>query len=810
MTGAKLRLRALAGAATLALAGTIGWAQADPYESYILTSKDFQPVYQDKDWCYAAFPSWIYMPWTYQWTIGYDAASGNWSLEHGYNGAFLDWGNVYVGGVNKLDWINQFGLRFYMDHTAAKRYLHLWDGNQTPPYDELHGNGVRTKPVNEEMRATLQGFISTYINNVKSSPYRAAYALDDEISWGFFVHPTMWQVTDDFSAYTAWLGEIYGPGAPVRTNWITYDAVRGSLPFWRVRDFDASQLMDQWTFNDSFWNNFIGDLVEYANSIDPATPCGFVGGQAPNAFGGYDYAKIMKKVQYIEAYDLAGTNSLVRSFNPGNAIPSVTTHFYSSVDKTVWQTWYYLAHGNRGFIGWVENWFDGTTPRPWHDQVAPTYLEAGQTIGPLVARAEWHQDGVAILYNHASIQMSWILDAEAHGSTWVNRNGDYKRGSSHLVRRAWENMLRDEGVQYDFLAYDELIRNGVPGQYKVLILPAALCLSDAEARRIRQFCAEGGTVIADYLPGLWDQHGKGRAGGGVLDDVFGVAHDPDLQAADVFQTHLWCEVDQDQNYYYSDFESFLTNGNSCIKDASGFYKAVRDMPVINVNPYGQGTAVLMNLSPQWYNAYRCEGFAEAAAARAYFMDAIHDSGINRWVEIEGAGAAEHGYEITYWTKDERTIVMVCFNIENIVSSSAVGLRSGVIPITLKFYSPVEGLRDERTGAELGAGDRFDLNWKMNEALVLSYAGDPLSVFPGDANFDALVDGADYTCWADHYEQLGGWRSGDFNDDGFVDGADYTLWADHFTGGGSSLPEPAVGVVLAAGMVLLARRRAARR
>ena len=31
-------------------------------------------------------------------------------------------------------------------------------------------------------------------------------------------------------------------------------------------------------------------------------------------------------------------------------------------------------------------------------------------------------------------------------------------------------------------------------------------------------------MIADYMPGLWDQHGKGRADGGVLDDLFGVKH----------------------------------------------------------------------------------------------------------------------------------------------------------------------------------------------------------------------------------------------------------------------------------------------
>ena len=60
-------------------------------------------------------------------------------------------------------------------------------------------------------------------------------------------------------------------------------------------------------------------------------------------------------------------------------------------------------------------------------------------------------------------------------------------------------------------------------------------------------------MIADYLPGLWDQHGKGRADGGVLDDLFGVKHSPDLKAADVFGGKLWCEVDQDANFSWKTY-----------------------------------------------------------------------------------------------------------------------------------------------------------------------------------------------------------------------------------------------------------------
>ncbi len=579
-----VRLSCAAGAMEAARRGSFAFAakrtrigEGDAYAHYVRSSRDFQRVKQDRGWLDKAYPGWIYMPWTYQWTLGYTEASGKWSQAHGYNGAFLD-GN---GGDpdsprGKLDWINRFGLRFYMDHTARKGYLHLWDGDKKQAHlAELHGTGVRPVPLNDTLQTKLRGFIQENVTRVKSSPFRAAYALDDEASWGHFVHPTMWRVTDDEAAYPNWLREVYGAGnAPTRSKWVGYEDIRPNLETWSIRDFDASPLMDQWSFNDSHWCNFVGDLVTYANTVDPDTPCGLVGGQAPNAFGGYDYAKLMRKIQYIEAYNLGSSQAIIRSFNPHNAVPAVTSHFHQKAEDDIWQTWYYLAHGNRGHIGWVENWFEGQTPKGWQEQVAPHYLEAGKKIGPLLRDAEWKHDGVALYYSHASIQLGWILDAQAHGKTWVNRDGDHRLGASHHVRQAWENMLRDSGLQYSFLSYADAIQNNIPADIKVLILPACLCLSDVEAQIIEAFCRRGGTVIADYLPGVWDQHGKGRAGGGALDKLFGVRHDPAMTAKDVFNGgKLWCEVDQDANFGWKTYKEFLTNANTCLKDASGFQQS---------------------------------------------------------------------------------------------------------------------------------------------------------------------------------------------------------------------------------------------
>lgn len=699
----------------------------DPYTRYVRSSSDFRRVKQDRAWSDRAYPGWRYMPWTYQWSIGYTEASGRWCESHGINGAFLDGnGGAPDAPPGKLAWIDRFHLRFYLDHTAGKGSLHLWDGGKQKDHlTELHGTGVRTVPLNATLKRRLQETIDTNLAQVKGSPSRAAYALDDEASWGHFVHPAMWRVTDDPNAYPAWLREVYGAeAAPKGDRWIGYEEIRTRLPIWSLREFDASPLLDQWSFNDSYWCNFLGDLVEHANTIDPETPCGIVGGQAPNAFGGYDYAKLMRKLQYIEAYNLGSSQSIIRSFNPRLAVPAVTSHFHQSVEDTVWQLWYYLAHGNRGHIGWVENWFDGQNAKPWLDAVAPHLLEIEKKVAPLLKEAEWVHDGIALYYSHPSIQLGWILDAQAHGKTWVNRDGDHRLGASHLVRQAWENMLRDSGFQPQYLSYVDVIQSGIPQDIRVLILPACLCLSDAEAHAIKQFCQAGGTVISDYMPGLWDQHGRGRANGGVLDTMFGRPHSPALTVADVFGGKLWCETDQDANFGWKTYTELLTNGNSCIKDGSGFHKAVRNMLTVAVNKVGAGTAVLMNLSPQWYNAYRVEGM-ESARRREVFMKPIFAAGVRPRVQIENAREATFGHTFTTFRRpDGRKVLFVCANPETVGSElgggNATHLKTGAVPVTLKFATPARNVRDERQGKELGSGDRFPLSWTQNEAVVLSY------------------------------------------------------------------------------------------
>jgi T5SS/PEP-CTERM-associated repeat protein len=69
--------------------------------------------------------------------------------------------------------------------------------------------------------------------------------------------------------------------------------------------------------------------------------------------------------------------------------------------------------------------------------------------------------------------------------------------------------------------------------------------------------------------------------------------------------------------------------------------------------------------------------------------------------------------------------------------------------------------------------------------------------PGDANFDAVVDGADFGIWnASKFTSTGRWSQGDFNADGMIDGSDFGIWnANKFTSSFQTVPEPSCLVLL---------------
>jgi hypothetical protein len=696
------------------------WGSGPTYVDYLRRAPEFQPVKQDS--AVGRWDTWLYMPWRYRWTIGTGEEGGRFCQRYGINGGFTD------HGEGPFAWLEHWGLRFYNDHTAGKGDLYLQPGSfEAKPRD---GRALRPRPLDDALLAKLEETVAQRVRTVRTSPGRVAYALDDETSWGSFVRPLPWRVNVDDGAYALWLKNYYGGKAPP-PRWMTPDDILPELGK-PLQEIDLSPFLDRMTYNDSVWAGFVGRLVERCHREDPATPCGIVGAQGPSLWGGYDYAKLAKKVQFIEAYDLGSAPEVLRSFDRAGTLPRVTTHFHDEArgpGSDSWLAWHYFAHGHRGMIGWVdESWFaDGRPPhpQPWLDRFAPTLRELGAVQGPKMAGARSLHDGVAIYYSHPSIQVSWCLDAEAHGRTWPNRLDDTRLGTSHNVRKAWELMLADAGLRYDFLAYDQVALHGVPPEYKVLILPACYALSDAEARRIAEFAQGGGTVIADFACGLFDPHGRGRERG-ALDALFGVAHDGRETRADLFAGKLWVETDQDAGYTFKKYRELFSTLKPRLDQ--GYAVAERRLPVGTERAMEHGRAVYLNLSPQRYLQYRQEGTAGEEERRP-FLEPVRRAGALPWIEVTSGGQCPPvPLEATYWSKGGRTLVFVLQNVP--VASSPTGgggpegLTAATLPLEVRLAAPVRGAVDERTGSRLPDGDRFSFRLDTTQAVFFSFAGPP--------------------------------------------------------------------------------------
>ncbi|MEM6756964.1 MAG: dockerin type I domain-containing protein, partial [Planctomycetota bacterium] len=116
---------------------------------------------------------------------------------------------------------------------------------------------------------------------------------------------------------------------------------------------------------------------------------------------------------------------------------------------------------------------------------------------------------------------------------------------------------------------------------------------------------------------------------------------------------------------------------------------------------------------------------------------------------------------------------------------------------------------------------LEWGWGVTSASVDMLIIDTLALLvPGDYNGDGVVDGADYTFWANRFGSSDpADLAADGNGDGVVDGADYTFWANRF-GDSAALsldevglyfppivvPEPASFALLLGGLGALMRRR----
>ena len=637
---------------------------------------------------------------------------------------------------------------FYVDHTADKGYLYL--SGKKGKLDFKSGE-LQVRPnslVDPVVIAEMKAYIKKNINVVKDA-YPLAYALDDEISTGSFCTPVEVDIHPiALKQYREFLKDTYQND--IKKLNTQYESVFKSFDEINPKTFNdylsqvspttfgkmnLSHWADWRSYMDNYFSDCLKDLVHYANSIDQR-PCGFVGGQGPTAFGGYDWRKVSKSAQWVEAYESGGNNEIIRSFW-GQKRPLLKTFFagkkYS--EQRVWSLWYYMCHGNRGVIVWPSEMFnaDKTDVSEGYMKMAPTFKEIQGDVSKLIMDSEFQYDKVAIYYSQPSIQVTWCMDSVSHGSTWPNRKSsiDNNLSTSQLSRMGWSKALEDIGIQSKFIHLDHLLAGELEKQgFKILILNRALALSDAEVAKITEFVKNGGTVIADHLCGIFDEHGKSRSIG-ALDSLFGVTRD---LSKGILNNKSATEVDAEIDY------GSLSDANWMGKDAPQYQdvavfelglkassgkavSTIKDTDVVIKNTVGKGKTVYLNLSTIGFYKVRGKGLGQNFTA--FLKSLLAESEVSPKIELLENGKTPYILESITWKKDKKNVLCVFRNLSqgsSITGDEVIDGDLGIQPIkvTIKLKEGIKNFKNERTGKIYGDGQQFVVEFLPYEAGIFSF------------------------------------------------------------------------------------------
>lgn len=643
---------------------------------------------------------------------------------------------------------------FYVDHAADKGFLYL---NKKTHADlknaqKANLNAPVARPFDLASPSVISEMKKHMKNNINAAKdaYPLAYAYDDEISMGIFCGALETSGNPDsikfYRTYleTLYEGDIkklnqqYGTSynAFNEVNPTTYEGVRSQVKANNLHKLNLSPWQDFRSAMDTLFTDTLKDLSHYSNSLDPKVPGGFVGGQAPSAYGGYDWRKMSKSVQWAEAYESGGNNEMIRSFW-GQEKPLLKTYFIKYTEaghpRDKWFLWYYMCHGNRGVIVWADKWFQNGGIHPIVEKLADTMKEVQGEASKMILNGTFQYDQVGIYYSHPSVQATWALDAQAHGKTWPNRSNsmDNNLATSHLTRIGWHKGLEDIGLQAKYFHKDHLLAGDIQKQgFKVLVLNRVLCLSDEEIKALEKFVEEGGTLIADHMAGIMDEHGKSRTEPG-LAKLFGISQD---LSKGLINGSVVSEYDGDSGYkgfetkFWQGSKAPLFNGVAVIekglKATTGKGLDHNGTTIMVENKFGKGKTLYMNLSTVGFLLERNLG--KGFDFLVFLEKTFKDLGIQARLDILINGKKTTQIESVFWkSKNGKNIVCILKNPFQTSDVNAAGETGEVFSdtpetITLKFKTPIKNLVNFRTDKKIGNGSEFKVEFKSSEALIFTY------------------------------------------------------------------------------------------
>jgi len=323
---------------------------------------------------------------------------------------------------------------------------------------------------------------------------------------------------DTLAAFRTWLKGHYRTLDALNAEWGTgYKDWAKVMPItWEAaqkRGNPAPWVDHRLYMNRSFANAF-GYATKILRGLDPGALSTVCGTQVPGSHNGCDWSLADYSIDYLQPYGGAAQHEMHRSFNPKIILAGFTGYQRTDI-KLEHEIWMRFFHGHAGsaiFWGFTLANPDLVLTEQGHtcQKVFGELRDGGmyRTIRELTR----DDDGIALHYSMTSGHVWWVQDGKLEYGDDLEFSdkcsASYKRFMENRLR--WGYVLEDAGYQYDWMPYGRLEEGGLK-DYRALILPGSIALSDKEVEETKAFVKRGGSLIADVMPGTSDGHGKPRA-----------------------------------------------------------------------------------------------------------------------------------------------------------------------------------------------------------------------------------------------------------------------------------------------------------
>ncbi len=286
-------------------------------------------------------------------------------------------------------------------------------------------------------------------------------------------------------------------------------------------------------FNTDRWCEIIRTVSDGAAKGDPNSALSLYNSFGEGALGGNDYWKLLTKaglgfsqeytsMVYQGSSPIYEFDEFYRSFRPDMRLWGFTGYFFSR-DKSFFQPWWFALHRYGGFTwfavfsgmgsGGGGSWLNMLDYTGAYTEDAKNMQESLENskllngLGKIFLAYPWAKNEVALYYSHDSVLLSFLRGKETKEGE-IHASGPLRDlfQSRHNIRYLLEELLH----QYDFLAPEQIV-GGKLSDRKVLFMPGVSAMSDKEVASVKAFLAKGGTVVADFLPGEYDELGVKRA-----------------------------------------------------------------------------------------------------------------------------------------------------------------------------------------------------------------------------------------------------------------------------------------------------------